>query len=289
MKRKDDAKQRVQEAIEDPEVTPDPATLTSMTPQERQDYSMHRLLDSRIRQAFSELADQVDIRAIGDEEFGRRLSRGLVEARGSDSRARNPLAPAGIAGHLRAWLDFTTAAPYRWAPALVLLVLIPALPTLIQLGRDKQSVSQAQDLILAPSDTRSREEVGRPEPVAGAAPTRRKARTRTAEAPKMEAPEPILGGEPPAEGAGTLEKRKSAIPSADLSRERSAGAKPAEPAAAKASPPAEDETALEMALARARTGEAKARILRKLVALHKRNGAEAKRAGAESRLKALAQ
>ena len=281
--------------MEDPGSPLDPAVLAASTPEEQRNYAAHRLLDGRLHQAFGELAAQVDRQALDSENFRERLTRQLAAAEQPGAKGRLALGPGWLSGRFRSWFDFTAAAPYRWAPALVLLILLPALPVLLEVGREKES-APAEDVAVAPAGELASRGVpeGRPTPSRAPRPRRRAARADPkprAGLPVSEKEDPMLGLPPYGRRESADKRAEAPAPAAETAKARGA-AKQKESLpqdAAKSSAPAEDEGALEAALSKARTKEAKIGILRKLQALHQRKGAGAKQKATESRLRALQQ
>ncbi len=284
---RDEARRRLHEALTDPEVTLGPDVLDLATREERRQYDDQRLLDSRLRQAFGELAKPADNAAPEPDEFRRRLLAGIAAA-----QAAGPVRTNWGETFRRYFFD-GAGTPYRWAPALILLLLLPALPMILELGRDQQEPQRTAGVAEdgrsreAPADRAKLESSVTPPP-SGVA----RAKSQPSPKAKADRPEadsgPLLG-EPP------LEKRAEEKRSPDkegATRQARGASRPSAPAPERSMPAREaespsDEAALESALASAKTTEEKARILKKLEELHRRKGDVAKLKKAQERRRAL--
>lgn len=285
MKARDEARRLWREALEDPSVRLDEATLALLTPGELRSLNAQRIIDRRLASAFQEVRQVVGEPRSSSSDFRDNLLRAIRVGQPKQETYPDRLVWRERWAAFQDWFRFDGEAPYRWAPALIVLLLLPALPILLNVKKEQQT-AVTEEVAMAPTGGLAESKVAEA-PKQQARPTPRRA------APSN----PAAGAQPRTEGETNL----SAQPFYDMpndaqkkARSRSMEAKPTEeadagkpaPAMERAAPPAE-EASLQAELARAKTTAEKRNILSKLEALYQKAGATEKLSKVRAQLRAL--
>lgn len=285
------AQEQINEALLEPERTLPEEILGEMTVQQRATYDAHRTLETELVSAFAALSEAAPLRvpaSIAVEDQFRERLQASIEAQTAQPapgladffrRAKR----RDFVARLKEIFLYNPSATYRWAPAVIVLLILPLIPLIKDAQKDRATAHAGDSLpfeSLAPSEG-SLDQKKSPPDKAGARSTPRKS---TAHRPTTALKKEVWSTPGPVQKPAKRSAKKKADTGARRAAELSS---PQATARAKVAASAAEEASLQARLKQAKTKAQRVAALEKLAAFYKQNGQKSKLSAVRKQLRSL--
>ncbi len=137
-----DEKDFIRAALEDPRADLPPELVEDLSVEERSMYQRHRVLDTNLRAGLKDLTAPMEARAPSEEAFKARLLEGIKKQPEPAGWFWLRLRLKDAGEKLRELFWYEPGPVYRWTPALVILLILPIVPLMLN-EQSKQETARA--------------------------------------------------------------------------------------------------------------------------------------------------